>query len=127
MWEGTNEAIKAGNGLTSMFTNYNLATRFPDLVNSPGCNERNNSTSIIEMWSVVTKQESAALVLFDLIEQGASENAIQKVVADRNSDQPTYFFLEAEINNYGYRFLQSDKIDQATVMFRINAEAFPES
>lgn len=127
LWEGTNEAQVAGTNLDAMLAGYGLAERFPDLVNSPGCSQGNNSTTIIEMWTMTTDQEPAAVALYELIDQGAEGSAIRQLVAQRQSETPTHFFLEGQINGYGYRFLQAEKVAEATTMFRINVELFPES
>jgi tetratricopeptide (TPR) repeat protein len=75
----------------------------------------------------VTGQLAAATVLFELIDQGDDEAAIRAVLDDRSSASPKYFFIENDINGYGYFFLQQDKVEQAITMFRINVELFPES
>ena len=71
--------------------------------------------------------ESAAQVLYDLLDEGAEEFAIRNVVAHRGAESPSYFFLEAQINVNGYRFLQGERTEQAKTMFEINVELFPES
>ncbi|MCU0293433.1 MAG: MBL fold metallo-hydrolase [Thermoanaerobaculaceae bacterium] len=127
LWEGVNKAVAEGKSLADIQTAYRLDTRFPELARSPGCNLRNNYSTILEMWQVVTKQESAAARLYALIDEGAGEDAIHQVVADRNSTPSRYFFLEDQINGYGYRFLQQDKVPQAIAMFKANVELFPGS
>ena len=127
LWEGTNEAVAAGTGLDEMLTGFDLATRFPELAESPGCSQGNNTTTITEMWMIQTDMESAAQVLYDLLDEGAEEFAIRNVVAHRGAESPSYFFLEAQINVNGYRFLQGERTEQAKTMFEINVELFPES
>jgi len=127
LWEGTNEAVAAGTGLDEMLTGFDLATRFPELVESPGCSQGNNSTTITEMWMVQTDMESAAQVLYDLLDEGAAESAVREVVAQHGTKSASYFFLEAQINARGYRFLQSEKTEQAKAMFEINVNLYPES
>ena len=83
--------------------------------------------TVREVWSVITKQESAAGKLYELIAQGAGEEAVRQVVAERGAKQPKYYFLEAELNAQGYRFLQEDKVKEATALFRVNVELFPAS
>jgi len=127
LWDGTNAAQAAGTGLDAMMAGYGLADRFPDLVNSPGCSQGNNSTTIVEMWAMVTDQESAAVALYDLIDENADEAAIRQVITQRDAETPTHYFIESQINVYGYRFLQAEKAVQAAAMFRINVELFPAS
>jgi tetratricopeptide (TPR) repeat protein len=110
-----------------MLAEYTLEERFPSLVDSPGCSQGNHNTTVIEMWAQVTDQESAAVVLYDLIDEGADEKKILNVVAQRDEEKPSHYFIESQINGYGYRFLQAEKVEQAARMFRINVELFPES
>ncbi len=127
LWNGTNLAQDSGASLRSMFTTYNLAEKFPDLVNSPGCSQGNNSTTIIEMWTTATDQESAAVAIYDLMDDGADAADIQKIAAQHDADDQSYFFLEAEFNSYGYRFFQAEKLAEATAMFKLNTELYPDS
>lgn len=127
LWDAANEAASARTSLDDMLVQYSLVTRFPDLVESPGCNGRNNYSTIVEMWTSVTDQESGAQALFALIEKGASQEELGNILAQRDAEFPSHFFLEAEINAYGYRFLQSGSPAQAVTLFRINVEFYPES
>jgi tetratricopeptide (TPR) repeat protein len=127
LWNGLTAAVAEGNSFDNVQTEYQLATRFPELASSPGFAQARHYGTITEIWSAVTGQQSAARVLFDLIDQGADDAAIRTVVADRTSDSPKYFFIEADINAYGYAFLQNDKVEQAITMFRINVELFPDA
>lgn len=127
LWEGVQEGAAAGLEVSAVLAGYRLADRFPTLVDSPGCSQGNNSTTILEMWTEATGQRSAAQVLFDLIDQGADQAAIAAVVAQRGAARPAYFFMESQLNGYGYRFLQLEKPAQAVALFRVNAALFPGS
>jgi tetratricopeptide (TPR) repeat protein len=127
LWDGITAAAADGESLEAVQAEYQLATRFPDLVSSPGFAQARHYGSITEIWSVVTGRKSAAVVLFTLIDQNADEAAIRAVIADRTSESPKYFFVEDEINGLGYTFLQADKVEQAIELFRINVELFPDS
>jgi glyoxylase-like metal-dependent hydrolase (beta-lactamase superfamily II) len=127
LWDAVVQAAAAGGNLDDLLAEYRLEMRFPELVESPGFSARNNYTTIMEMWLAASGQESAAQAVYDLIDEGAGEFAIQKVVAQREVETSNYFFLEAEFNALGYRFLQQEKAGQAAAMFKINVELFPES
>jgi len=127
LWAGANEAKVAGTSLQKMLAQYNLTTRFPHLAESPGFNSRNNYMTIVEMWTTVTNQKSGALALYEMIERGAAEDEIRIILAQREAEHPSHFFMEAEINAYGYRFLQAGAPDQAVTLFLINVELYPES
>ena len=97
----------------------------PSWSSSPGFAQQQNYASITELWKEITGQPSAARTLYTLFYEGADETAIQEVLA--NNGSPGYFFSEAEINAYGYIFLQQEKVDNAIRMFRINVDLYPES
>ncbi len=127
LWAAATRAAADGTTLDQLLAGQRLADRFPELVDSPGCSQGNNHTTIVEMWSAATGQLSAAQALYDLIDRGADETAVRAVLAQHDAETPTHFFLESQINGYGYRFLQQDMVEQATAMFRINVELFPQS
>ena len=125
LWSGIREGFEAGKGLEEVQSEYQLDVRFPELVESPGFAQQQNYASITELWRVITGQPSAARTLYSLLDEGADEAAIQEVLA--NNGSPGYFFSEAEINAYGYIFLQQEKVDNAIRLFKINVEIYPES
>jgi len=127
LWEGVAEAAAAGGNLEKVQEQYRFETRFPNLVGSPGFDPGRHYGSIVEMWTVVSRQESAARTVYTLIEQGADGAAIREVLAQRSSESPSYFFIEGEFNGYGYAFLQRNQVEQAIELFRINVELYPES
>ena len=127
LWQGINQAVATGKSLADLQAEYRLDARFPALTDSPGFSRSNNYMTILEMWSTVTKQESAADQLYALIDSGAPESAIRDVLAARDVKPAKYYFLEDQINYSGYRFLQENKDAQAVSMFRINVELYPGS
>ncbi len=127
LWEGVSRGAAAGATLPDLQQQYALDTRFPQLVDSPGCNRNNNASTVREMWTCATGQESAARRLYDLIDGGSDEAAVRAVVAERSAPKPKFYFLEPEINLSGYHFLQEGKTAQAVALFRVNAELFPQS
>jgi glyoxylase-like metal-dependent hydrolase (beta-lactamase superfamily II) len=127
LWDGVNAAARAGKSLDDVQAMYKIEKRFPDLAKSPGCNTRNNVTTVAEMWKVVTGQESGAEKLYALLDAGAAESAVGEVLAERDKKQGKYFFDEAEINAQGYRFLRDKKVDKAITMFKVNVKLFPDS
>jgi glyoxylase-like metal-dependent hydrolase (beta-lactamase superfamily II) len=127
LWNAVNQAAEADQGIEAVLTENQLAARFPSLAESPGFSAQGNHASITELWREVTNQASAARTVFELLGEGADEEAILLVVGDRDSEAPGYFYFEAEFNAYGYAFIQQDRIDEAVRMFEINVELFPES
>jgi glyoxylase-like metal-dependent hydrolase (beta-lactamase superfamily II) len=127
LWDGVNAGVAAGKTLAELERDYALSTRFPALTESPGFNPGTNYMTILELWSNVTGKTSASDRLYALIDEGGGDEAIRQVLADRGAPSPKYFFLEAQFNAAGYRFLQEGRIPQAVALFTINRDLFPES
>ncbi len=127
LWNAVSQAAETNQGIQTVLAENQLAARFPSLVESPGFSAQGNHASITELWREASGQASAARTVFELLGEGAGDNAISQVLADRESESPGYFYFEAEFNAYGYAFIQQDRIDEAVRMFEINVELFPES
>jgi glyoxylase-like metal-dependent hydrolase (beta-lactamase superfamily II) len=127
LWNEANRQVEAGGRLEDFLQAYRLTERFPHLAEAKGFAEWTNAGTILEMWACTTNQLSGAQALFDLIESGADEVAIDQVLDQKNADNPTHYFIEADVNRLGYRFLQTERPEQAVQLFRINAKLFPES
>ena len=127
LWDGILVAAKENKNIEYVLSEYTLAAHFPDLAESPGFSEQTNFSSIAELWREVSGQASAARTLYRLLEEEADTASIARVLAEHNVESPDYFFLESELNAYGYIFLQRDMVDEAIKMFEINVGLFPES
>jgi len=132
LWEGINQSVKEGKPVQSLFRDFPLRTKFPELVNSPGITAQNHFSTLLGIWSEITKTESAANQLFELLdaespEAGKIEKSIQLIRADIGKTPAKYYVLEGEFNALGYQLIQSRKINQAIVMFKTNAELHPQS
>jgi len=127
LWDGVRAAAAQGATLESLFATFALDARFPELAQSPGFNRNNHAMTLMELWSVTTGQTSAADRLYALIDEGAGVDAVREVVASRGAAPARYFFMEAQLNAYGYRFLQAGRAPQAVAMFRAYADLFPQS
>lgn len=127
IWDGAQALAEAGSGMREMLTTYRFDTRFAHLVDQPGCSGGNNYGLIGEIWKEATHQQSAATAIYNLVDQGANQAAVRQIADQFNAESATHFFLENEFNAYGYNFLQSDRAEQALVLFRIAAELYPDS
>jgi len=127
LWTATNKAYKSGEDMDYMLAEYQLASHFPELVDSPGFSARNNYSTVVEMWVECSGQESAARAIYALVDEGGEKSAVQNLVATHGTPSSPYYFSEGEFNALGYQFLQTDRADQAVVLFRINAKLYPES
>ncbi len=126
LWEETNRAFSEGRTLREVIAACDLNKRFPNLAGSPGFSPYNSYSTIVEMWTEISGQLPGAMKLYELVDAGASEEAIAEVLAEKDAAKPKYFFLEDQINACGYRFVQYDKLDKAIAVFRINIKLFPE-
>lgn len=127
LWEGLRAAVEKGKDLPEVQAEYRLATRFAGLASSPGFSDRNHAMTLQEMWKIAAGQESAAITLHALIEEGAGEAALRRVLAEREKKPGAFYFSEGEINGHGYAFLRENKVDKAIALFRLNVEIFPDS
>lgn len=127
LWNEANRLVAEGGRLEDFLHGHRLAERFPHLADAKGFEEWTNAGTILEMWACTTNQLSGAQALFELIESGADEAAVRQVADQKHADKPTHYFLEADINRLGYRFLQTERPELAVIMLRLNVELFPES
>ena len=70
-------------------------------------------------------KKSLAFVLLDDINKLGIAKAITRFNEFNASGE--YVLNEGEMNNAGYEFLQSDKINEALAIFKLNIDAFPKS
>lgn len=127
MWDATRQEVENDGSLQALVTSTPFADRFPQLVGSPGCSAGNHGSSLAELWSTVSGQMSAAQVLYDLIEEGADDAKLKAVAAEFAEAKPDYYFIESQINGFGYRFLQLEKPAEAVRLFGVNAKLYPDS
>ncbi|HPF71201.1 MAG TPA: MBL fold metallo-hydrolase [Candidatus Krumholzibacteria bacterium] len=124
LWDGVQRAAEAGTPLATVQADYALATRFPDLVDSRGCDPRFNAGTIREMWSVVTGQSNASDALMAVMEDEARFAA---VIAQVRAQSPDYYHDERSLNGIAYWMLQNGRAAQAVDVFRLNVELYPGS
>lgn len=124
LWEGVQRMAAAGATLDAVQAEYAMRTRFPELVNSRGCNQGLNSGTIREMWGVVTGQKYAADALSAAIRNEPEFNA---AIAGIRAKSPLYYYDENSLNGLAYWLIEIDRIPQASDVFRLNAELFPQS
>ena len=127
LWEGINQSVREGKSVESLFRDFPLRAKFPELVNSPGITAQNHGGTLLGIWSDITKQKSASSRLLELLRTGDAEKALQGILAERGRTPAKYYFIENEFNSTGYGLLQQNHVDQALVVFRANAELFPQS
>lgn len=130
LWDGINQAVEDGQTLAEIRGNFDLQTRFPELVGSPGITSRNHWVSVSSVWCDITGAESAATALGRLIyiQNLDAEDAVAQIKAARASGSNKYYFEEPEFNALGYELLNEDRRYQDAVnVFKLNVELYPQS
>lgn len=124
LWEGIQRMAADGSTIETVQSQYALATRFPNLVGARGFAQRTHAATIREMWGVVTGQKYAADELSGLQNDPAEFASALALIREGS---PSYYYDEPSLNGLGYWLLEIGKIPQATEVFRLTAELFPES
>ncbi len=70
-------------------------------------------------------KKSVANAMYDEIESNGMEAALVRYNTIKSSSD--YDLDESDMNSMGYKLLQSEKLDEAAVVFKLNVEAFPKS
>ena len=126
LWDETNRSFSEGRSIRDLLVACDIKKRFPGLADSPGCSPYNNYTTIVEMWTEATGQQSGAMKLYELVDAGTGDEEIDSIMAEKDAAKSKYFFLEDQVNACGYRFVQDDKLEKAITIFRLNVKLFPE-
>ncbi len=131
----TKDSIKVvshGGGINGFNT---LITRIPSnknmivLFNNTGgasLNEINTAIlGILYGGSYEMPKKSLANSLFEVINDKSIAEGLEHF--EKLKDSETYSLKEREMNNVGYRFLQSGKVMEAIEVFKLNVISYPES
>ncbi len=128
LYAGIGAAAKEGRELKDMFSEFGLETRFPNLVDTPGfMDDWVHQGSLLAVWSDTTGEESASEALAALIEEKGTKAAVAAIKAEHGKLPAKYYFLEAELNRLGYRYLGDERYEEAIAVFAINLDVYPES
>ncbi len=127
LWEGIGRSLTEGKPMESLFRDFALRTRFPELVGATGITAQNHNGAIAGIYSEITHTTSAAQKLFELVGAHAQEKDVQQILDSRNRKPATHYFLEAEFNAFGYQLLQTQQPQQALRLFKAGAHLFPQS
>jgi tetratricopeptide (TPR) repeat protein len=72
------------------------------------------------------KRSIARTLLQTILEQDAA-SAVEQYHKLKKEYPDAYDFNERELNNLGYDLLEADRVAEALEVFKLNAEAYPES
>jgi len=128
LYTGIRKAAAEGEELAGLFTEFDLATRFPHLEGTPGFTNRfvHNGT-VLALWSEVTDTESASAALAQAIEEQGLQAAVAQIAAERSKARGKYYFLEGEFNLLGYRFMNDGDFEKAVAVLTLNSDLYPDS
>lgn len=122
------KAAKEDKELASLFSEFSMPTRFPELDGTPGFTESFvHNGSLLALWSDWTGAESARSALEAAIEEKGAKAAVAELTAERSKGTDKYYFLEGEFNQLGYRYLNEEKYEDAIAVFAMNVDMYPES
>jgi glyoxylase-like metal-dependent hydrolase (beta-lactamase superfamily II) len=128
LYSGIGKAAKEGKELADMFSEYDMQTKFPELAGTPGFTESFvHYGSLVALWSDWTGAESARSALEAVIDEKGAKAAVAEIKAARAKGGDKYYFLEAEFNQLGYRYLGEEKYEEAIAVFAMNVDMYPES
>jgi glyoxylase-like metal-dependent hydrolase (beta-lactamase superfamily II) len=128
MYTEITKAAKDGKELSGLFAEFKMEDKFPHLAGTPGFTESFvHNGSILALWSDVTGAESASNALATNIEKEGPAAAVAAIKAKRAKGSCNLYFLEAEFNQLGYRYLNEEKLEEAVAVFKLNVEMYPES
>jgi glyoxylase-like metal-dependent hydrolase (beta-lactamase superfamily II) len=83
--------------------------------------------SLVGIRDAVKTKASAAAELERAVRQGGEGAARQRLGALLGPEGDRFYLLEGELSALGYRLLEESRVDEALAVFRLNAEAFPDS
>jgi glyoxylase-like metal-dependent hydrolase (beta-lactamase superfamily II) len=128
MYSGISKAAKEGKELESLFSEFSMQNRFPELAGTPGFTEGwVHNGSLLALWSDATGAESASSALEAAIEEKGAKAAVKEFTAARGAGSDKYYFLEGEFNRLGYRYLGEEQYEEAIAVFAMNVDMYPES
>ena len=131
----TNDSIKVvshGGGINGFNTSItripsdkNLVVLFNNTGGAPLGQMNNAILGILYNGSYDMPKKSLANSLYEVINKEGIAEGLKHF--EKLKDSETYSLKEGEMNNVGYRLLQSDKIKEAIEVFKLNVASFPES
>jgi tetratricopeptide (TPR) repeat protein len=82
---------------------------------------------MLERIETLAAQKSIAEALLQIINEKDLQSAIAQYHDLKTNQFSLYDFRESELNNLGYQLLRMNKIPEAIEIFKLNAEAYPQS
>ncbi|MEK7725356.1 MAG: hypothetical protein AAB336_13470, partial [Acidobacteriota bacterium] len=87
----------------------------------------NNIDSAMQSILNYKPQKTLREIALELFQANDLKSFRAKAIEYKNNPVNIYQSIEAEINAFGYRLIQLQKLDEAIEMFKLNTELYPES
>ena len=81
----------------------------------------------IDANSRFRRGEPVAIIIEKIIDESGIEDGIKKYYELKKNTSDKYFFSENSFNTLGYKLINKEKFVEAIKIFKLNAEAYPES
>ncbi|MGD9344577.1 MAG: MBL fold metallo-hydrolase [Candidatus Aminicenantes bacterium] len=128
LWEGVEAAKAEGLEFKEVKKRFPLEDRYyylKDLGHTDQELLRFQERNIEAFWKQLF--ESAALVMEKVIEESGIEAGVKKYLSMKAEQETQYYFGENDFNALGYRLMGRGGIEAAIEVFKLNADAFPDS
>ena len=87
----------------------------------------NNIDTAMQAILEYKPQKSLREIAIELFQANDLKSFRSKAIEYKNNPVNIYQSIEAEINAFGYRLIQLQKMDEAIEMFKLNVELYPNS
>jgi len=123
------EAVaKSGGDFSRFAAGYSLKDKFPQLVSSPGIDNRGHLMSLQHLYQIDSGKIALSAALQGSFGSDAYSARFAELKADLLKNKDKYFYSEGDLTGLGYFLLQQLKqVDDAVAMFELYVELFPQS
>jgi glyoxylase-like metal-dependent hydrolase (beta-lactamase superfamily II) len=119
---------KAGGDFSQFAAGYSLKDKFPQLVGSPGIDNRGHLMSLQHLYQIYSGKIALGAALQGSFGNDAYSARFAELKADLLKNRDKYFYSEGDLTGLGYFLLQQLKqVEDAIAMFELYVELFPRS
>jgi glyoxylase-like metal-dependent hydrolase (beta-lactamase superfamily II) len=119
---------KAGGDFSQFAAGYSLKDKFPQLVGSPGIDNRGHLMSLQHLYQIYSGKIALGAALQGSFGNDAYSARFAELKANLLKNRDKYFYSEGDLTGLGYFLLQQLKqVDDAIAMFELYVELFPQS
>jgi glyoxylase-like metal-dependent hydrolase (beta-lactamase superfamily II) len=119
---------RAGGDFSQFAAGYSLKDKFPQLVGSPGIDNRGHLMSLQHLYQIYSGKIALGAALQGSFGNDAYSARFAELKADLLKNRDKYFYSEGDLTGLGYFLLQQLKqVEDAIAMFELYVELFPRS